>query len=93
MFDSPNNFYFWCVTGISVLVGVDTVLRLWTERHRFPKDDLSEEDRAMIWRIVVFLIFPLITLMELNATEVGTRSFGGELSSWSYGMLWYEAYP
>ena len=54
MFDSPNNFYFWCVTGISVLVGVDTVLRLWTERHRFPKDDLSEEDRAMIWRIVVF---------------------------------------
>ncbi|MEZ4534028.1 MAG: hypothetical protein R3D26_03325 [Cyanobacteriota/Melainabacteria group bacterium] len=35
---------------------------------------------------------PLITLMELT-TEVGTRSFGGELSTWSYGMLWYEAHP
>ncbi|MEZ4534029.1 MAG: hypothetical protein R3D26_03330 [Cyanobacteriota/Melainabacteria group bacterium] len=44
MFDSPNNLASG-VTGISVLVGVDTVLRLWTERHRFPKDDPSEEDR------------------------------------------------
>lgn len=93
MFDSPNNFYFWCVSGISVLVGVDTVLRLFTERHRFPKDDLSEEDRAMIWRIVVFIVFPFITLMELKATLVGTQSLGGELSSWAYGLLWYEAIP
>lgn len=92
-FANPGNFYFWCVTGISVLVGVDTVLRLWTERHRFPKDDLSDEDRSMIWRIVVFLVFPMLTLMELNATDVGVRSFGGELKSWTYGLLWYGAYP
>lgn len=93
MFDNPSNFYFWCVSGIAVLVGFDTILRLITERHRLQKDDLNENDRAMLWRAVVFLIFPLFTLMELKSAIIGTESFGGEAASATYGLLWYELIP
>lgn len=93
MFENPSNFYLWCVSGISVLVAFDTVMRMWTERHRLPKDDLNEDDRAMIWRIVLFIVFPLITLMELKATIAGVNNFGGTVDKFSYGLLWYEVSP
>lgn len=88
-----NNVYLWCVAGVSLLVALNTVMRLWTERHRLLKDDLNDEDRALVWRVVIFLIFPLLILFELRSTIVATTLFGGIIEDWTYGLLWYEAVP
>lgn len=88
-----NNVYLWCVAGVSLLVALNTVVRLWTERHRLLKDDLNDEDRALVWRVVIFLLFPLLILFELRSTIVATGLFGGTIEDWTYGMLWYEAVP
>lgn len=93
MFPDPNNLSLWCISGVSLLVALDTTFRLWTERHRMSKDDLNDEDRSLIWRIVLFLMFPALNLLELRSTMVTTDMFGGHVSDWTYGLMWYEAVP
>lgn len=88
-----NDLYLWCVTGITALVGLNTIWRLWTERDRLAKEDLSDEDRAFAWRVVVFLIFPLTLLLDLRATTMASELFGGYFKSCQYGLLWYHAIP
>jgi len=93
MFPDPNNLSLWCISGVSLLVALDTTVRLWTERHRMMKDDLNDEDRALIWRIVLFLVFPALILLELRSTVVMTDMMGGHIGEWIYGLMWYEATP
>ena len=93
MLENPNNFYFWCVSGIAILVGLDTVIRLWTERHRLLRENLNDEDRAIVWRIVLFIAFPLLVLMELESTIKGVENFGGQIKDSTYGFLFYELTP
>lgn len=88
-----NDVYLWSVASVTTLVALNTVFRLWTERDRLSKEDLSDEDRAFVWRIVLFIIFPLLTLCELRATTVVCEMFGGFIKSWTYGLLWYQAVP
>lgn len=91
--DNPNTVYLWCVSGIAILVALNTVIRLISERYRFPKDDLSDDDRGLIWRAVVFLVYPCLVLLELRATIVGTELLSGSVDNWTYGFLWYEVVP
>lgn len=93
MFPDPNNLSLWCISGVSLLVALDTSVRLWTERHRMSKDDLNDEDRSLIWRIVLFLVFPALTLIELRSTMVTCDLFGGQIQDWKYGLMWFEATP
>jgi hypothetical protein len=93
MFPDPNNLSLWCISGVSLLVALDTTLRLWTERHRMVKDDLNDEDRSLIWRIVLFLVFPALSLLELRSTVVATDMMGGHIAEWTYGLMWYDAVP
>ncbi len=74
-------------------MALDTAVRLWTERHRMSKDDLNDEDRSLIWRIVLFLVFPALTLLELRSTIVTCDLFGGHIQDWKYGLMWFEATP
>ncbi|MGH9547946.1 MAG: tetratricopeptide repeat protein, partial [Terriglobales bacterium] len=67
--------------------------RLWTERERLFREDLSDDDRAFAWRIVLFLLFPAINLLDMRATMTACEMLGGYVKNWSYGMLWYHAVP
>jgi hypothetical protein len=88
-----NDLYLWCVSGITALVGLNTIWRLFLDRNRLWKEELSDEDRAFAWRIVVFLIFPLINLLDLRATTMVCELLGGYMKTWKYGLLWYHAVP
>lgn len=93
MFPDPNNIYLWTVAGVSFLVALNTLITLVMERHRLAKEDLSEDDRSLVWKIVIFVIFPLGILLELRSTIVATELLGGKVDLWKYGLLWYEALP
>ncbi len=57
------------------------------------KDDLNDEDRSLIWRIVLFLVFPILTLVDLRSTIVATDLMGGQVQNWTFGLMWFEAHP
>jgi hypothetical protein len=88
-----NDLYLWCVSGVTLCVALNTLWRLVEERSRLWKEDLSDEDRTFAWRIVFFLVFPLLNLLDLRATTLGCDLLGGYMKSWSYGLLWYHAVP
>lgn len=58
----------WTVAIVALVLAVDTLVRLWTERHRLSKEDLNDDDRAFAWRLVVFIVLPLITLIDLRVS-------------------------
>jgi tetratricopeptide (TPR) repeat protein len=88
-----NAVYLWTVASVTALVAANTIWKLWTERNRLFKDDLTEEDRALAWRVVFFLIFPLVTLLDLRATVVACNLLGGYVKAWHFGLLWYQVIP
>lgn len=88
-----NDIYLWCVTGMAAMVALNTVWRLWVERDRLHREDLTDEDRAFAWRIVIFLIFPLLTFLDLRSTVVACDFLGGYIKSWTYGLMWYHVDP
>lgn len=88
-----HEIYLWLVTAVTGAVAVSTLLRLWTDRSRLMQEDLHEDDRVFAWRIVLFLIYPLMTLVDLRATMVTCQWFGGYVKDWTYGLFWYSAIP
>ena len=88
-----NELYLWSVTALTGAVAVNTIIKLWTERDRLWRDDLHDDDRLFAWRIVLFLVFPAMTLVDLRATLVTCQWFGGYIKDWTYGLFWYTAVP
>jgi len=88
-----NDLYIWGVGAITVCIAVNTIWRLVIERQRFLKEELSDEDRAFVWRIVLFIVLPLVNFLDLRATTICLEGFGGYMKSWSYGLLWYHVVP
>lgn len=88
-----NDIYLWTVTAVTAAVAADTCWRLWRDRARLWQEELNDEDRLLIWRIVLFLVYPLLTLVDLRATTVACQSFGGSISHLHYGLFWYSAVP
>jgi tetratricopeptide (TPR) repeat protein len=86
-----HQFFSWCAAALAVIVSLDTVIRLWTERHRLVKDELNDEDRSFAWRLVIFVVLPLLTLIDLRATDIAANMAGGYLSHPTYGFVWYHA--
>ncbi len=93
--DTPtaHEIYLWLVTAVTGAVAVNTLLRLWIDRARLRQEDLHEDDRLFAWRIVLFLVYPLMTLVDLRATMVTCQWFGGYIKDWTYGLFWYSAIP
>lgn len=85
-----HQFFSWCAAGIAVIVSLDTIIRLWTERHRLVKDELNDEDRSFVWRLVVFVVLPMLTLIDLRATDIAASMAGGYLADAAYGFIWYH---
>lgn len=88
-----NDIYLWFLTGISALLALNTLWRLWTDRERLFHEDLSDEDRSFAWRIVISLVFPFVTFLDLRATLAACELFGGYVKDWTYGLIWYHAIP
>jgi hypothetical protein len=88
-----NDVYLWIVTAVTGAVALNTVFRLWTDRDRLWQDDLRDEDRLFAWRIVLFLIYPILNLIDLRTTMIAAQAFGGYISNWTYGLFWYTATP
>lgn len=81
----------WCLTAVCAVLALDTVRRLWTERYRLSKEVLGDDDRTLAWKIVLFLVLPLLTLADMRATEVVASHLGGYLIKPVYGLVWYHA--
>jgi hypothetical protein len=84
---------FAIVTAVTTFISLDTVRRLYVDRHRFSKEDLNDYDLAFIWRIVIFLIYPLLNLISLWVCVIACQWSGGYVKSVSYGLLWYQVIP
>jgi hypothetical protein len=85
-----NAVYLWTVGAVSVVAALGTIWKLFVERDRLIRDDLYEEDRSLAWRVVFFLVFPLVTLIDLRSTTVACNLVGGHVSEWGYGFSWYH---
>jgi tetratricopeptide (TPR) repeat protein len=84
---------FAIVTAITAFISLDTMRRLYVDRHRFSKEDLNDYDLAFVWRIVIFLIYPLLNLFSMWVTVIVCQCFGGYVQNMSYGLLWYQVIP
>src|SRR5215469_15542488 len=83
----------WCVVGVIGAISLNTIWRIYSERDRFLKEDLSDTDSAFAWQIIIFLILPLLTLFDFRTTSVCAQLLGGYLSDIRYAILWYQAIP
>jgi hypothetical protein len=72
-----NQIFLWAVTGIAALVAINALWKLVNERERLTKDELNDDDRAFVWQIVLFIIFPLINFLSLRATIAICYKLGG----------------
>ncbi len=88
-----NDFCLWSVTGMAALISLTTLWRLWADRERLAREELTDEDRSFAWRIVIFLIFPFLTFLDLRATIVACDLYGGSVAHWVYGLMWYHLEP
>jgi hypothetical protein len=88
-----NDVYLWIVTAVTAAVAISTLVRLWNDRDRLWQEDLHDEDRLFAWRIVIFLLYPVLTLIDLRATMVACQALGGSIGQWNYGLFWYNAVP
>lgn len=81
------------IIALVAFVSLDCLRRLYLERHRFAKEDLNDYDLSFAWRIVIFLIYPILNLLALWASVIACQWFGGYVKSMSYGLLWYQVIP
>lgn len=88
-----DTFYFGFITAMAAFVSLDSLRRLYIERHRFSKEELNDYDLAFAWRIVIFLVYPLLNLLALWASIIACQWFGGYVKGLSYGLLWYQVTP
>src|SRR5258708_5988696 len=88
-----KDLYLWIVTAVTAAVAINTLMRLWIDRARLSQEDLRDEDRLFAWRIVLFLIYPILTLVDLRSTLVACQMLGGYVNNWTYGLFWYSAVP
>jgi hypothetical protein len=88
-----SELYTNLLSAAVVAIAVATLFELWKQRHNLLSDELSDDTRALAWRVVIFLVFPFIVWLDLRATIVATEYLGGWMKEWHYGLLWYSAVP
>lgn len=81
------------LSALFLAIAASTIFELWKDRHDVFTDELDEDARVLVWKTVIFLIFPLVNLLDLKTTMVATENLGGWVKDWSYGVLWFSAFP
>ncbi len=86
----------WCLAALTLALAADTLIRLYTERHRLVKEELNDDDRAFAWRLVIFLVLPILVLIDLRVSEIviaagirdgGTIALCGELVQLLFALV------
>ena len=81
------------VTAMMAALSGVTVWQLWSRRAEIMRDDLRDEERTLAWRVVLFLVMPLLVAIDLRATEAATTWAGGWLKDVDWKGWWYSALP
>lgn len=84
------DFLPWCLSAATIALALDTVLRLVRAKERLLSDAIEDEDRALAWKCVLFILLPFLTWIDMRATEVVASYFGAYLDKPVYGLVWYE---
>ena len=88
-----SQLYTNLVSALVIVIAAGTLFELWKQRQVLAADELDDDVRALVWRLVIFLIFPFIIWLDLRATIVATNYLGGWVKEWHYGFLWFSAVP
>ena len=88
-----SQLYSNLLIAVVIAIALGTIFELWKQRHNLFRDELDDEVRSLVWRVVIFLVFPFIVWLDLRATLVATEYLGGWVEQWNYGLLWYSALP
>ena len=88
-----SQLYTNLLTAIVIAIASGTIFELWKQRNNLFRDELDDEVRSLVWRVVIFLVFPFIVWLDLRATLVAAEFLGGWVKEWNYGLLWYSAIP
>lgn len=88
-----DQVYLWTVSAIAAFLALSTLFRLAIKPSRIFSEELGDYDRAMVWQIVIFIVFPALNLLSLKATFAAIDYFGGYVQNWSFGMLWADCTP
>ncbi len=64
----------WGLAILAFALAADNLVRLYTERHRLVKEELNDDDRAFAWRLVIFLVLPILVLIDLRVSEIVVSS-------------------
>lgn len=88
-----SHLYTNLLSAVVVAIAGATLFELWRQRHALLKDELNDELKSMAWRLVIFLIFPLIVWIDLRSTLVASEYLGAWVKDWNYGLLWFSAVP
>lgn len=80
-------------SAVVIAIAVCTAFELWKHRHSLFKDELDDDTKTLAWRVVLFIVLPLIVWMDLRTTVVTAEHFGGWIQEWNYGLLWFSAIP
>lgn len=88
-----SQLYTNLLSAVVIAIAIGTIFELWKQRNSLFRDELDDEVRSLVWRVVIFLVFPFIVWLDCRATLVATEYFGGWVKEWSYGFLWYSALP
>jgi tetratricopeptide (TPR) repeat protein len=82
--------YLSIIGAVVILVTISTLYNIWTNRERLKQEDLNDEDRAFIFRLTLFVIYPLIQYASLKTTTTICGYLGGHVQSSFYSLLWYS---
>lgn len=80
-------------SALIVALAASTLFELWKHRQELSSDELSEDARLLVWKVGIFMLFPLLVWLDLKATIVATEQLGGFIKDWSYGIVWFNAIP
>jgi hypothetical protein len=88
-----NQICLWCITAVTAIISLHTLWLVYCQRQRFFKDNLNDSDSAFVWRLVIFLVFPLLKLFDLRTVTMLCQNLGGHMVNGNYGLFWYQGTP
>lgn len=83
----------WITTLVFAFAGLHALWSITCRPTVLIKESLSDEERLLVWKLVLFLILPALVFLDLRTTSVIAESLGGYLANVQYGVLWYHAEP
>jgi hypothetical protein len=78
---------------VALPIALSTVFNAKKNWSKLWDQDLTGTDRALLMRIALFIIMPIIVLFHECGHAAATLLFGGEVEKFYYGYLWGYVIP